>query len=236
MADTSKTSADDPTAVPWNDLVRFVRQLSHDLRNHLNAAELQSVFLNELATDAEMKGEIKRLRAMIAELGTVLQKLSTVLAQPKATTMPYRAADLMEDIRRKFENDFPEKKSMVQWEVEVGDAMLNVDPQLLQQAMFELLDNAARHGAPGSPSNLTARTDKNRFVLTLCEPKAQFDLPTQDWGREPLRHVGQGHYGLGLTRVRAIIEVHGGTFGAEFDSTLGALVSTIALPLSDLAG
>ena len=25
--------------VPWENFVKFVRQLSHDLRNHLNAAE-----------------------------------------------------------------------------------------------------------------------------------------------------------------------------------------------------
>ena len=48
--------------VPWNDVVHFVRQLSHDLRNHLNAIELQSTFLAELAEDAELKTEVGRLR------------------------------------------------------------------------------------------------------------------------------------------------------------------------------
>src|ERR1700737_3910234 len=144
MADP--TPSRDQLAVPWSDVVRFVRQLSHDLRNHLNAAELQSVFLNEIATDAEMKGELKRLREMLSELGTALQKLSAALTSPKPNPIPYRAADLVQDIRTKFENEFLDRKSAVQWQVEAGDAMLDVDPQLLQQALFELLGNAFLQG------------------------------------------------------------------------------------------
>ena len=72
--------------VSWTDFVRFVRQLSHDLRNHLNAAELQSAYLGELAPDEEMKTEIKRLRQMMSELSGVLQKLSANVASPKLTS------------------------------------------------------------------------------------------------------------------------------------------------------
>ena len=60
--------------VPWNDVVRFVRQLSHDLRNHLNAIELQSTFLAELAQDGEMKPEVQRLREMTYEIGVTLSE------------------------------------------------------------------------------------------------------------------------------------------------------------------
>jgi K+-sensing histidine kinase KdpD len=41
--------------VPWENFVKFVRQLSHDLRNQLNAAELQSALIAELTNDAELK-------------------------------------------------------------------------------------------------------------------------------------------------------------------------------------
>lgn len=233
MSDAPSSSSNGPSAVPWDDVVRFVRQLSHDLRNHLNAAELQSVFLNELATDAEMKGEIKRLREMISQLGTVLQKLSGALAQPKVNLMPYRASDFMEDTRQKFEQDFPDGKAAVNWEVAVGDAMLDVDPQLLQQAVFELIDNAARYGAKGSAITISARIEKDQFVLQLREPKSSdFAMTSDGWAREPMRRVGHGHYGLGLNRVNAIVQAHSGQFSAEHDSATSSLISTILLPLS----
>ena len=42
--------------------MRFVRQLTHDLRNDLNAIELQSAYTAELEQNDELKSEIKLLR------------------------------------------------------------------------------------------------------------------------------------------------------------------------------
>jgi K+-sensing histidine kinase KdpD len=220
----------DSGAVPWKDLVRFVRQLSHDLRNHLNAAELQAVYLNELAENDEMKGEIKRLREMLSQLGAVLQKLSANMGQVKPTMMTYGAADFVEDIRRKVAQDFPEQSALVQWESQLKDETFEIDPQLLQQALLELFGNAFRHEHKPDAIKVSARTEKGRFAFALQEQKTSFDLPTENWGHTPLGNVTQGHYGLGLNRVRAIVEAHRGEFRAQYDSS--TLVTTITLPLS----
>ena len=79
--------------VAMQDVVRFVRQLSHDLRNHLNAAELQAAFVGELAQDAESKTEIKRLRAVLSEAAVALQKLSSTIADVKLTDYKVRVMD-----------------------------------------------------------------------------------------------------------------------------------------------
>src|ERR1700719_3619641 len=94
--------------VPWSDVVRFLRQLSHDLRNQLNAVELQSAFLTELATDAEMKEEIKRLRQMVSKCATSLQKITTRVGAVSLNLLPYQAKDLVEDIRAKLTKDLPD--------------------------------------------------------------------------------------------------------------------------------
>lgn len=217
--------------VPWNNVVRFVRQLSHDLRNHLNAVELQAVYLNELAENDEMKGEIKRLREMISQLGAALQKLSADLGQIKPNLMPYGTADFLEDMRRKVAHYFPEQSAPVQWEIQLKGETFEIDPQLLQQALLELFVNAFGHGSKPDGIKVHARTEKQRFVFSLHEKKASFDLPTESWGHHPLGNVGQGHYGLGLNRVRAIVEAHRGEFGAQYDSS--TLVTTLTLPLSE---
>src|SRR3954464_799215 len=85
----------------WPDVVRFVRQLSHDLRNHLNAIELQSAFLAEIAADDEMKEEVKRLRQMVGGMGSTLQQLSQKMAVPSPTLMPYPTNEFLEDIAKK---------------------------------------------------------------------------------------------------------------------------------------
>jgi K+-sensing histidine kinase KdpD len=222
----------DSLSIAWGDIVRFVRQLNHDLRNHLNAVELQAAYLGELATDPELSSELKRLREMISQLGTMLQKLSADLAQVKPNFMPYRAADFMEDLRARVAKDFPQQGSTVNWQVQVGEANLDVDPQLLQQALLELFVNAFRHQPTGDALSVTVGIKGDRLVFALHEPKAGFDLSTENWGREPFRQIGQGHYGLGLNRVRVIVEVHGGEFRGEYDSTASTLVTTVTLPIS----
>ena len=232
MGSTASEQHTDSLSVSWTDIVRFVRQLSHDLRNHLNAAELQAVYISELTGDAELKTEIKRLRATIAGLGAVLQKLSADLGQVKPSFMPYRAVDFVEDLRQKFAHDFPQESAAVNWDVQPGDATLNVDPQLLQQALLELFANAFQHERGQGQLAATAKIDNDRFVFTLREPKARFELATENWGREPLRKISQGHYGLGLNRVRVIVEAHGGELHARYDPTESVLLTTITLPLS----
>src|SRR4051812_45786961 len=116
--------------IPWDNIVRFVRQLSHDLRNHLNAAELQSAFIGEIATDPEIKSEITRLRGMLSELGALLQKLSADMGHARPNLIPYGANDFVEDLRRKIESGTPDSKRKVSWEVAASDANLSIDPQL----------------------------------------------------------------------------------------------------------
>ena len=236
MASAASEDRSDSLSVPWSDTVRFVRQLSHDLRNHLNAIELQSVYISELDADPELKREIKRLRENISRLTAVLQKLSAGLGEIKPNPISYRAADFIEDLRKKIAHDFPNESTEVSWEGETGDSVLNIDPQLLQQAFIELFANAFQHDRGKGALVAMARIDKNRFVFALREPKTRFELPTENWGREPLRTISQGHYGLGLNRVRVIVEAHGGEMHAHYDSKGPMLVTTLTLPLSQERG
>jgi hypothetical protein len=108
--------------------------------------------------------------------------------------------------------------------------------------LIELFSNAFRHdrgkgpliaaGKIDPPPDGFAAANNQRFVFSLREPKRTFDLPTEDWGRQPLQRASAGHYGLGLSRVRAIIEAHGGDFHARYEPGESVLVTTIALPLS----
>jgi K+-sensing histidine kinase KdpD len=232
MADASPENRSDSLSVPWSDAVRFVRQLSHDLRNHLNAIELQSTYIGELAENAELKGEIKRLREMISGVTSTLQKLSSGLAHAKANLIPYRAADFVEDLRKRIGREFPEKSNQIVWDVRPGDAVLHVDPELLQEAFIELFENAFQHERAEDSLVLTAKMDKKNLVFALREPKTGFERSTENWGREPLQNVSRGHYGLGLNRARVIVEVNGGEMHAQYEPEISALVTTLILPAS----
>jgi K+-sensing histidine kinase KdpD len=118
----------------------------------------------------------------------------------------------------------------------VGGAILQIDPQSLQPALMELFANALRHERADDVISVEARIDEGHFVWTIREPKRSFERSTENWGREPFRTIGQGHYGLGLHRSRAIIEAHRGQLNARYDSPASSLITTVVLPLAESAG
>ncbi|MEY2537762.1 MAG: hypothetical protein QOG67_1502 [Verrucomicrobiota bacterium] len=217
--------------VRWSDVIRFVRQLSHDLRNHLNAIELQSAFLAELTTDAELQGEIKRLRQMVSEFGNSLQKTTTRLNPSKPSLLPYEAKEFMEHVRSKLAEQFPKETPRIQWHISEENGKIDIDVQSLPQALVELFTNGFEHLSPEGTLRASAGVEGNRYMFSLTEPKTNFELATENWGREPLRNVHRGHYGLGLHLVRSIVEAQGGEFHARYDSKLSELTTTISFPL-----
>jgi K+-sensing histidine kinase KdpD len=216
--------------VPWENFVKFVRQLSHDLRNPLNAAELQSALIGELTNDAELKSEVRRLRELVSQLGVTLQSLSASVAEPRPTALPYAAKDFIADMQKKIAHEFPEKGQAVTWEILPAGATLNIDPELTEWAAAELFRNAFRHDPSGDEVQAQASVEGDWFTFSIRETKKEEIDPIQ-W-TQPLQKVSHGHYGLGLRRARRIITAQGGELTAKFDPVSRTLTSTITLPCS----
>src|SRR5215470_3118089 len=231
MGDNSSEGSAESLMVPWTDMVRFVRQLSHDLRNDLNAIELQSAYIGELTQDPELTNEIKRLREVVSGLNATLQLLSRAVGDVAPNLISYPAGEFLADMRTQIERNFSKENREITWDVQLQDGTLNIDPQLFQEVFVELFANAFQHDRGKGALVARARISDGQFVFTLDEPKAVFSSDTQTWGREPLRHIRQRHYGLGLNRVRAIIEAHGGELRVRYEPAAAMLVSTVTLPV-----
>ena len=215
--------------IPWEDFVKFVRQLSHDLRNQLNAAELQAALIGELTQDEELKSEALRLRELVSQLGITLQGLSALVVEPRPTLLPYLAQDFIADVQKKIGHEFPEKAAAVKWDLSSPRATLNIDPQLTEWAVLELFRNAFRHDGTGE---LQARGSVSDQWFSFCirEPKTR-EIDPGSWVH-PLQKVSHGHYSLGLRRARSIVAAHGGDLTTEFDPASQMLISTMRLPCS----
>jgi two-component system OmpR family sensor kinase len=231
MAGKSSEAATDSLTVPWSDTARFVRQLSHDLRNDLNAIELQSAYIGELTQDQELTSEIKRLREVVTGMNSTLQLLSRAVGEVAPNVVTYPAGEFLADMRTQIERNFSKENHEITWDVQIQDGTLNIDPQLFQEVFVELFANAFQHHRGKGALVARARISDGGFVFTLDEPKEVFSSNTQNWGREPLRNIRQRHYGLGLNRVRAIVEAHRGEFRVRYEPAAATLVSTVTLPV-----
>jgi len=231
MANKPLEAPTDSLNVPWNDVVRFVRQLSHDLRNDLNAIELQSAYIGELTQEQEVTSEIKRLREVVSSMNSTLQLLSRAVGEVAPNFVTYPAGEFLIDMRTQIERNFAKEDHEVTWDVQLQDEMLNIDPQLFQEVFVELFANAFQHDRGNGALVARATISDGTLVFSLQESKAVFSSDTRNWGREPLRHIKQRHYGLGLNRVRAIVEAHGGKLQAQHDPKAATLISTMTLPI-----
>jgi len=216
--------------IPWSTMTKFVSQLNHDLRNHLNAIELQSAFLSEIADNPETSKEVQRLREMTAELSAHLLKLSRLLARVQPMTMSYLASEFVEDLRAKLEQDRSTEAKTVEWESSLNAEAFEIDPQLLQAALLELLENAFTHSRGRGSIKFSAEANSEAIEFRITEPKERFEQPVENWGSQPLLNIRDGHYGLGLFRARSILEAHYGTLRAEFDPGAEVFTTTICLP------
>ncbi len=216
--------------IPWSQVVQFIGQLNHDLRNHLNAIELQSAFLGEIVEGAEPKKEIKRLREMTAEVSAQLQRLSRQLGKFQLSPMPYGAGEFVEDLQSKVRALHPEAE--INWEVSLGTETIEVDPHLALEAFLELWANALSHERGAGPLVFEAAVADHFLVCRLREPKPGPVEADAEWGARPLGKLRHGHYALGLFRARSIFEAHHGVLQATYDSSSSVLTTTVRLPLA----
>jgi signal transduction histidine kinase len=113
------------------------------------------------------------------------------------------------------------------------------DPARLVQVVVNLLNNAAKYTEPGGHIRLTAERDGGQAILRVRDTgigiSAEvlphiFDLFTQgEWNGDR----AEGGLGIGLTLVRRLVELHGGSIAAHSAGRGQGSEFTVRLPLCD---
>ena len=114
---------------------------------------------------------------------------------------------------------------------------LHGDPDRLQQVMSNLLSNAVKFTPRGGrvEVRLTRVGSQAAIVVSDTGPGVPSDLLPHVFERfrqgEGPAARGRGGLGLGLTIVRHLVELHGGTVEAESPGELGGATFIVRLPL-----
>jgi len=118
---------------------------------------------------------------------------------------------------------------------------LNADPTRLAQAVANLLNNAAKYTPQGGHIRLDVERRGDQAVVTVRDDgigipaemlSCVFEMFTQG---EQSRARAQGGLGIGLTLVKRLVELHGGTVTAHSEGPGAGSAFVIRLPISDEA-
>ncbi len=213
--------------VPWPRVVAFTRQLSHDVRNGLNAIDLEASFITELNADPEIAGELKKLRAMVLNTTKLLQGVSAALGSLSMNPIDLEANILLHEVRERLIKLHPEEMPLVKWTEKLAGELVEVDIERLWGAVRELFENAFQQHEKGKAIAFDASSDAGHLILELREEKSG-PVETADWGA-PFMSKRRGGLGLGLFHVRQVLAAHGGTWTPAHEA--GALVTRLTLPL-----
>ena len=118
-----------------------------------------------------------------------------------------------------------------------GQAAALGDAAMLRRACANLIANAIRHAADGALVRVRVRQHDGQAAIAVenpgppIPPSQRARLFERIYRADPARQrdPGEAGAGLGLAIVKAIVELHGGTVGAECDG--GAVRFVIRLPI-----
>src|SRR5262249_3492818 len=118
---------------------------------------------------------------------------------------------------------------------------LHADPTRLEQVLTNLLSNAAKYTDPGGRIWLNVEREPTEAVVRVRDtgigiPKEMlpqvFDLFMQV---APTLHRTEGGLGIGLTLVRSMVELHGGSVTASSPGPNQGSEFVVRLPLAEVA-
>jgi PAS domain S-box-containing protein len=202
----------------------FLTMLSHELRNPLGAISA-AIDVLEVADPAgpvggEARAIIARQTRNLAHMMNDLLDVGRVISGK--ILLAHQTVNLAAVVRRVEETlAITGEASKHELHLDLEDVWIDGDAVRIEQVATNLLTNAVKYTPAGRPIRVTVGFDQGAAVLQVQDagmgiPAALlphiFDLFVQ--GQRTLDRRAGG-LGIGLTLVRRLVELHGGTVGVE---------------------
>jgi two-component system sensor histidine kinase KdpD len=222
--------------------VAMLTSLSHDLRTPLASilGAATTLIASHRLYDADQTEELLATIREEAErldrfVGNLLDMSRLEAGALGVKTETVDVTELVEDASKRLARRLSSHR--IELDLAADIPLVSVDPLLLEQAIVNLLDNAAKYAPAGSSICIRARATEKRVLLTVEDEGP--GIPA-----ESLPHIFDKFYrakaadrrvagtGLGLAVARGFVEAFGGSLDAANRTDRSGAVLTISLPVA----
>jgi len=223
----------------------FVHHVSYELRSPLTNIIGFAQLLEDMSTgpltskQREYLGYITVSSAALLAIINDILDLATIDAG--AMTLDLRSVDIrrtMEAAAEGIKDRLRENDIRLEIRVDNDIGTLTADERRVRQVLYNLLSNAIGFSPPGGTVTLSAERAAGAVVFSVTDdgPGIPAELRQRVFDRFETHTAGSRHHGvgLGLSIVRSLVELHGGTVRIESVAGRGTAVAC-AFPLERAA-
>ena len=230
-----------PSRRAYDRLQRFTADASHELRTPVagivNQAQVALIPPEEIG---EMRSRLSQIVAIAQSMGVLIDQLLFLSRQDGAFDLSkLELADLNALVRSLLEEYSPQAIAQhLQLTSQIPDSpiFLKADPNLLRQAIANLVSNALKYTPAGGTIDLRVSVQPNDAIIEVQDTGVgipETDLPhifDRFYRVDTNRTRQTGGFGLGLAIAKQIIEAHHGQIQASSAPDHGSTFRII-LPL-----
>jgi len=207
----------------------LLRSVLHDLRTPLATIRAVSTDLRAgVAFEPEARDtlldlvieESERLDRFVANLLSMSRIEAGALGSERSSV---DLQELVDDCVRRLSRTLASCKVIV--ELPETLPAVHADYAQIDEVVVNLLENAARHGPPGTTIAVAAEATASHVAVTVCDDGPGIDPSRRGEVFQPFRSGAQSFSGLGLAICKGIIDAHGGTINIADDSGRGTRVT-----------
>lgn len=226
---------------------RFVANASHELRTPL---AINRTLIEVALGDPEAPVQVRDLgAALLRNTERQERMIDGLLALAESerrltVTVPVHLGELVQHAVQALAGEAAAAEVVVDVGVSESACEVQGDPVLLEQLVVNLVQNAIRHNVAGGQAWVSCQTTHDGVVIRVANTGR--DMGGDQLGElfEPFRRgsprlaprqVSRRGNGLGLSIVRAVASVHGGSVSAE-PRIGGGLIVVAAVPLRSGGG
>jgi len=221
----------------------LIGSVSHELRTPLSSILGASTVLS-LAPEITGNTRLKKLAALIHQESERLNvEIQNILDASRISSNGLQAklewaepADFINAALQRCRNRLASRAVEVTLPDEL--ILLRIDSVLMERALGQILDNAAKYSPPESPINVRGQREAGQFAISVTDQGAGLDaedrtLLGQKFFRGNRHSQVTSGLGLGFWIASAFVAANNGTIEATSDGVNEGMTVTVRLPMNE---